>query len=78
MLFIYFFQTAKYYANQLSIWLAFVEISKVKSFVELTVAPTIRSGTQNLLAVRDLRTLTYKRETFVSRAKIKWLHSSYG
>ena len=44
-------QTARYHNNQLNIWLTFVEISKIKAFVELTIAPTIRSGAQSLLAV---------------------------
>ena len=44
-------ETAVYYTKQLNTWLTFVDISKVKAFVELTVAPTIRAGTQSLLAV---------------------------
>ncbi len=44
-------QTANYYTGQLNAWLTFVEISKVKAFVELSIAPSIRMGTQNLLAV---------------------------
>ena len=44
-------QTASYYSDQLNSWLTFVEISKVKAFVELSIAPDIRTGSQNLLAV---------------------------
>lgn len=47
-------QTASHYNNQLNVWLGFVEISKMKAFVELTVASSIRTGTQNLLAVSFL------------------------
>ena len=44
-------QTAHYYNDQLNSWLTFVDISKVKAFVELSIASSIRAGTQNLLAV---------------------------
>ena len=43
---------ADYYNHQLKTWLDFVEISKFKAFVELTVADTIRQGTRGLLTVR--------------------------
>ena len=42
---------ADYYNQQLKTWLDFVEISKFKAFVELTVADTIRQGTRGLLTV---------------------------
>ncbi|XP_064392785.1 solute carrier family 12 member 9-like [Halichondria panicea] len=47
-------ETANYYTGQLNAWLTFVEISKVKAFVELSIAPSIRMGTQNLLATAGL------------------------
>lgn len=46
--------TANYYNDQLNTWLTFVQISKFKAFVELTVAPSIRAGTQSLLATAGL------------------------
>ena len=44
-------QMAKSYSDKLNTWLTFVSISKMKSFVELIPAPSIRAGTQTLLAV---------------------------
>ena len=44
-------QTAHYHNHQLNTWLTFVEISKVKAFVELTLSLSVRTGAQSLLAV---------------------------
>lgn len=32
-------------------WLNFVDCSEIKSFVELTIAPSVRQGAQNLILV---------------------------
>ena len=37
--------------RQLPIWLNMVDLAKVKAFVELTIAPTVRQGAQSLLTV---------------------------
>ena len=37
--------------RQLPIWLNMVDMAKVKAFVELTIAPTVRQGAQSLLTV---------------------------
>lgn len=47
-------EVAQYYSNQLKTWLDFVEISKFKAFVELTVSDSVRAGTRNLLTVSKL------------------------
>lgn len=44
-------EVADYYNNQLKTWLDFVEVSKFKAFVELTVSDTVRAGTRSLLTV---------------------------
>ena len=44
---------AESYNDQLNTWLTFISISRMKSFVELIPAPSIRAGTQTLLAVRN-------------------------
>ena len=49
-------QMAESYSDQLNTWLTFVSISKMKSFVELIPAPSIRAGTQTLLAVCRINT----------------------
>ena len=49
-------QMAESYSDKLNTWLTFVSISKMKSFVELIPAPSIRAGTQTLLAVRHINT----------------------
>ena len=43
---------AQYHNQQLQTWLDFVEISKFKAFVELTVSESVRDGCRNLLTVR--------------------------
>ena len=47
----YFAQMAESFNESLNTWLTFVTISKMKAFVELIPAPSIRAGTQTLLAV---------------------------
>ncbi len=42
---------ADYYDKQLRTWLDFVEISKFKAFVELTIGDSVRQGTRSLLTV---------------------------
>ena len=44
-------QMAESFNAKLDTWLTFVSISKMKAFVELIPAPSIRAGTQTLLAV---------------------------
>lgn len=44
---------AEYYNKQLKTWLDFVEISKFKAFVELTIADNVRQGTRSLLTVSN-------------------------
>lgn len=45
---------AESYSDKLNTWLTFVSISKMKAFVELIPAPSIRAGTQTLLATAGL------------------------
>ncbi|XP_019848754.1 PREDICTED: solute carrier family 12 member 9-like [Amphimedon queenslandica] len=47
-------EVADYYNKQLKTWLDFVEISKFKAFVELTVSDTFRAGTRSLLTAAGL------------------------
>ena len=42
---------AEYYNRQLTVWLDFVDISKVKAFVELSISDSVRAGARNLLTV---------------------------
>ena len=42
---------AESFNEKLNTWLTFVSISKMKAFVELIPALSIRAGTQTLLAV---------------------------
>ena len=44
-------EVASYYNRQLNVWLDFVDISKVKAFVELSVSDSVRAGARNLLTV---------------------------
>ena len=37
--------------RQLPVWLNMVDLAKVKAFVELTIAPTVRQGAQSLFTV---------------------------
>ena len=48
---VYCMQMVDKYEEQLNNWLTLVSISKVKSFVEMIPAMSIRAGTQTLLAV---------------------------
>ena len=50
-------QMAETYTDKLNTWLTFVSISKMKSFVELIPASSVRAGTQTLLAVRHCYTM---------------------
>ncbi|CAI7995534.1 Solute carrier family 12 member 9 [Geodia barretti] len=45
---------AESFSENLNTWLTFVTISKMKAFVELIPAPSIRAGTQTLLATAGL------------------------
>ncbi|XP_020893952.1 solute carrier family 12 member 9 [Exaiptasia diaphana] len=40
--------------RELASWLSFVDIAEIKSFVEITIAPTIRQGAQNLIMTSGL------------------------
>lgn len=42
---------AKYHNEQLKVWLDFVDISKIKAFVELAISDSVREGARNLLTV---------------------------
>ena len=50
-------QMAESFNEKLNTWLTFVSISKMKAFVELIPAPSIRAGTQTLLAVSLLASI---------------------
>jgi potassium/chloride transporter 9 len=47
-------EVAEYYNNQLKTWLDFIEISKFKAFVELSLSDSVRAGTRNLLTSAGL------------------------
>lgn len=48
---LYPLQTSQYQSEQRDAWLTFVEISKMKAFVELILSSSIKTGTQSLLSV---------------------------
>ena len=42
----------QYYREQLPLWIDFVDASKLKAFVELTISQSVRQGARGLLTVR--------------------------
>lgn len=44
-------QSVEKHKKDLASWLNFVDCAEIKSFVELTIAPSVRQGAQNLILV---------------------------